>query len=1179
MLDNSHDLGMSVKVHPQTGTEGERERMDGQPRRQIVKVMTVTRPRNRNIVKVALALLNASKRLCPYFQSHQVVVRTDHPISKILRKPDLAGRMVGWAIKLSEFGLRYEPRGSVRGQHLINFAIELPHIITSDEWNLYVDGASGRMSGVVGVVLEGPNGFLLEHSLVFKFKASNNQTKYEALVAGLELAQDMGVHSLTCRTHSQLVVKDHHLLRYFHKASALAKNFHKIEIKHISREDNPWADMLSKLNKGKERGQLTTIIRQVLLQPSVECLPTTTTEIDDWRTIRPVDAKKIVRYVFIGGHLYRRGFFTPLLKCLFGPESQYVLDELHNGICGLHTRHRTLKGRVITVGYFWPTMEEDARLLVQSIISPWSFAQWGMDIVAPFPPRQAQKKFLLVAIDYFTRWVEAKALATIITQQVQKFVWKLVFRFGLPRTMVTENRRQFINKKLGKFYRGLGIKHVTSLVEHPQTNGQAEAVNKAIAAELKKRWMNSPRFYGHIGVLHREQLEELKIELETLEERRDRVFRAKTCKRMVEIRYNTKVQPRSFQEGDMVWRKTGEASTKWEGPFKIVEALGNGVNHCQLSRAVNDELTLSSSSPCYSSLFWYNRLDRFCTRPEMVNSQDWLYNLIKRLPKYHGVAGEDPHMHLKEFQVVCLMFKPEKVPEDWAKLKTFPFSLGDATKDWFYYKDDTSPFTSWADMQRSFLEKFFPTSTTISKRREISSIMQLQGETFREYWDRFNQLCASCPDHQISEHLLILHFLDGLSMQDRFYVDAAAGGSMMDKTISEARTLLAKLSGCPNEASESAVSTGSELQPVQVYSELSIPINLPEFQMDFNAFDLFKVEPIEPVLDPIPVMHSHSLDSAFDIEHVDISIVASDLWTDFDTVSIDDSLSTCGDATSEFVYTGEVVFDEPVQVDFDFNPTTSLFEIRFAFNILHALPVIPADSIHSKLLEDIFVVNQLNAPAYECSDFNEVISDDLFDNMLGDFDFNLDKVALFDDSPMYSEFGLAVDTLVADTNFKGNAETKEILVKAGDGVRAAQGTWKTQNQQQLHKEPWLLQQGAWKVQMQLSTFDGELMMLRQRPHGETPKTMRPFCSFFLNSSYRSLIEISLIIGDERQVQPLNHCRPVNKFSVDQRRIPLGNHYQLGRAENATRILSNTYNIFIRAEGAETAFIQSISMAR
>lgn len=225
--------------------------------------------RYQQVEKVALALLNAARRLRPYFQGHQVIILTDHPISKVLRKPDLAERMVGWAVELSKVGLRYEPRGSIKGQHLTDFAVVL-HLAEDDYWNQYVDGASGREASGAGVVLEGPNGFLLEHSLVFKFKTSNNQAKYEALVLGLELAKDMGAKTIICRTDSQLVVgqmneefqvKEDHLLRYFHKASALVTDFDKVEIKHIPREQNARADMLSKLSSGKEKGQLTTVIR------------------------------------------------------------------------------------------------------------------------------------------------------------------------------------------------------------------------------------------------------------------------------------------------------------------------------------------------------------------------------------------------------------------------------------------------------------------------------------------------------------------------------------------------------------------------------------------------------------------------------------------------------------------------------------------------------------------------------------------------------------------------------------------------------------------------------------------------------------------------------------------------------------------------------------------------------
>ncbi|XP_014524217.1 uncharacterized protein LOC106780445 [Vigna radiata var. radiata] len=354
----------------------------------VSRVLQPAETRYQLVEKVALALLHASRRLRPYFQSHQVVVKTDHPVSKILRKPDIAGRMVSWAVELSEFGLRFEPRGSIKEQHLADFALELPQAQSPEGWNLYVDGAAGRASAGAGVILEGPGGFLIEQSLVFKFKASNNQAEYKSLIAGLTLALDMGAQSLTCRTDSQLVVgqmirefqvKDDQLLRYFHKASTIAKNFQPFTIKHIPREENARADMLSKLSTGKEKGQLTRVIRQVLTEPSVECIALGVAV--DWRaeimkmmvdqdqgvSLKPAEARRLARYVTIGGDLYRRGFSVPLLKCVSPDQAAYVLNELHNGICGLHTGARTLRVRALRAGYYWPTMENDAKAFTANI--------------------------------------------------------------------------------------------------------------------------------------------------------------------------------------------------------------------------------------------------------------------------------------------------------------------------------------------------------------------------------------------------------------------------------------------------------------------------------------------------------------------------------------------------------------------------------------------------------------------------------------------------------------------------------------------------------------------------------------------------------------------------------------------------------------------------------------------
>jgi len=121
-------------------------------------------------------------------------------------------------------------------------------------------------------------------------------------------------------------------------------------------------------------------------------------------------------------------------------------------------------------------------------LSSWSFSKWGLNIIRPFSPGKGQCKFLLVRVDYFTKWIEVKPLAGITTQNVQNFIWKnIICLFCIPRVFIIDNSLQFIDRGLSEFYEGLGIKHVTISVEHSQTNREAEVGNRVILNELNKR--------------------------------------------------------------------------------------------------------------------------------------------------------------------------------------------------------------------------------------------------------------------------------------------------------------------------------------------------------------------------------------------------------------------------------------------------------------------------------------------------------------------------------------------------------------------------------------------------------------------------------------------------------------------------------------------------------------------
>ena len=144
------------------------------------------------------------------------------------------------------------------------------------------------------------------------------------------------------------------------------------------------------------------------------------------------------RFSLIDGQLFKRSLGGPCLKCLTFGHGHYVLAELLEGICGNHPSDRMLAHRAHTQGYYWPTMKADAanytkkcdrcqrlapilKSQVQDLISissPWPFAQWGIDIVGPLPTAPAKKKLLLVATNYFSKWIEAEAFSSIKDRDV-----------------------------------------------------------------------------------------------------------------------------------------------------------------------------------------------------------------------------------------------------------------------------------------------------------------------------------------------------------------------------------------------------------------------------------------------------------------------------------------------------------------------------------------------------------------------------------------------------------------------------------------------------------------------------------------------------------------------------------------------------------------------------------------
>ena len=352
-------------------------------------------------------------------------------------------------------------------------------------WAIHVDGSSTQHAGGIGVVLQSPEGDKLKYKLRLQYQPTNNEVEYEALLKGLQLAKSVEARSVLVQGDSQLVMgqvngtyeaKEGRMKKYLEKVLLLMKKFKEVNFVQIPREENVEADSLAMEASATES---TEEFDEVQYVPSIDLLEIQ--QIADqgsWMT--PIvsylkdgklpegkdEAKKLriraARYVLIDEVLYKRGFSQPYLRCLNPHEANYVLREIHEGACGNHSGARSLIHKVVRAGYYWPTVQADAKAYVKvcdqcqrfsniprqpseyltPMMALWPFAQWGLDILGPFPVGTRQMKFLVVGIDYFTKWVEAELLANITQQNVKNFVWKnIVCRFGVPKVLVSDHGR------------------------------------------------------------------------------------------------------------------------------------------------------------------------------------------------------------------------------------------------------------------------------------------------------------------------------------------------------------------------------------------------------------------------------------------------------------------------------------------------------------------------------------------------------------------------------------------------------------------------------------------------------------------------------------------------------------------------------------------------------------------
>nr|GEU39734.1 reverse transcriptase domain-containing protein [Tanacetum cinerariifolium] len=425
-----------------------------------------------------------------------------------------------------ENNITYQPRTSVKGQILADFLVEKPN--------------------------DTPPEASFTYALRFQFTASNNEAEYEALIAVLRIAAQMGV-----------------------------RNVHEMET--VVEEGPTW---------------MTPIIEYL----RDETLP------DNRKEARKL-CIKARQYELLEWILYRRSFLKPWLRCVGPLQADYVIREIHEGSCSMHAGPRSVVAKVMRSGYYWLTMHRDAREMIRKC--------------------PGKVKLLIVAMDYFTKWIEAKVVATITGSQVKNFVWdNIVCRLGLPKEIVSDNGKQFSGDPFKDWCEKLNSVQCFASVKHPQSNGLLERANRSLGEGIKARlgegnknwieelphvlWAHCTMIkssnddilfsltYGTEAVIPAEigmptyrtkvvdvvhNVEELRLNLDLIEERREHaaIREAKAKLKMTKY-YNARVRGVTFRPGDFVYPSNdasyavdgGKLGPKWEGPYKVTKALGDG---------------------------------------------------------------------------------------------------------------------------------------------------------------------------------------------------------------------------------------------------------------------------------------------------------------------------------------------------------------------------------------------------------------------------------------------------------------------------------------------------------------------------------------------------------------------------------------------------------------------------
>src|SRR3954470_15950016 len=556
-----------------------------------------------------------------------------------------------------------------------------------ERWTLTFDGASNAMGHGIGAVLTSPRQTHIPFTARICFDCTNNVAEYEACIMGLEAAIDMRIKILEVYGDSALVIhqvrgdwetRHPNLVPYRDYILELLPAFEEITFNHIPREENQLADALATLAamfrviSPKEMPDIRILrYKEPAHAIPAHCLTTEDVydekpwyydikryvekqeypedaTIGDKRTLRRLASK----FFLSGDVLYKRNYDSVLLRCVDRHEAELIMREIHEGSFGTHSSGHSMAKKILRAGYYWMTIESDCYVYVKKchkcqvyadrihvpptplnvLTSPCPFAMWGIDMIGRIEPQASNgHRFILVAIDYFTKWVEAASYKNVTKQVVTRFIKKeIICRYGVPNKIITDNGSNLNNKMMAELCEEFKIEHHNSSPYRPKMNGAVEAANKNIKKIVQKMvrtykdWHEMLPFalhgyrtsvrtstgatpfslvYGMEAVLPVEvEIPSLRVlidakldetewvqtrldHLNLIEEKRlSAICHGQLYQKRIKKAYDKKIRPREFHTGDLVVRKIlpihtdprGKWTPNYEGPYIVKKAFSGG---------------------------------------------------------------------------------------------------------------------------------------------------------------------------------------------------------------------------------------------------------------------------------------------------------------------------------------------------------------------------------------------------------------------------------------------------------------------------------------------------------------------------------------------------------------------------------------------------------------------------